>query len=41
MEDKIEELENRVRKLENDRKISGILLGLLIVAVLFLYFWGN
>ena len=38
MEEKIKKLEYKVEKLENDRKIVGVLLGLLLVAVIILLF---
>ncbi len=35
----MENLEDRVKKLENDRKITGSLLGLLVIAVIYLLFF--
>lgn len=38
MEEKIKDLERRIKKLENDRKITGSLLGLFTVAIIVLFF---
>ena len=37
----IERLSQRIETLENDRRIIGPALGIMIVAVIYLLFWGN
>lgn len=41
LEDVIEDLVERVKILENNLRISGFVIGILIVAISYLLFWGN